>query len=72
MSRNRRPRRSLSTTRKGTEMSKLTEVVLTVAGVALFAIMGAVIMIEWFAGCGETYVDAYGKRHQYECVFIKQ
>jgi len=36
--------------------------------IALFA----VLMIEWIAGCGETYVDAEGERHAYECVFIPQ
>lgn len=32
----------------------------------------AVLLIEWMAGCGESYVDANGVRHQYECVFIPQ
>ena len=42
---------------------------VTIAMVA-FAGFFAVLIIEWMAGCGETYVDAYGKRHQYECVFL--
>lgn len=45
---------------------------LSVFAVTLFALLFAVVLIEWFAGCGETYVDAYGVRHQYECVFIKK
>ena len=32
----------------------------------------AIVVIEWMAGCGESYVDANGVRHQYECVFIPQ
>lgn len=40
-----------------------------IAMVAIGAFL-AVIIIEWMAGCGETYVDANGKRHQYECVFL--
>jgi len=36
------------------------------------AIVLAVLLVEWMAGCGETYVDANGVRHQYECVFIPQ
>jgi hypothetical protein len=43
------------------------------AEVVLCAVLGvlfAVLLIEWAAGCGESYVDAYGVRHQYECVFI--
>jgi hypothetical protein len=30
----------------------------------------AVAIIEWMAGCGETYIDANGQRHPYECVFL--
>lgn len=30
----------------------------------------AVVILEWLAGCGESYVDAQGSRHYYECVFI--
>lgn len=44
----------------------------TALGVVAFAAMLAVLLIEWMAGCGETYVDANGVRHQYECVFIPQ
>jgi hypothetical protein len=38
----------------------------------VFAVFVAVLFIEWFAGCGETYIDANGERHAYECVFIPQ
>lgn len=32
-----------------------------------------VLMVaEWAAGCGETYVDAKGVRHQNECLFIRR
>jgi hypothetical protein len=34
--------------------------------------LGAALLIEWFAGCGETYIDANGQRHAYECFFIKR
>jgi hypothetical protein len=27
--------------------------------------------MEWWVGCGESYVDAYGKRHMNECLFLK-
>lgn len=36
----------------------------------IFGMAMAVITIEWFAGCGESYVDANGVRHLNECVFI--
>ena len=31
-----------------------------------------VMLVEWSAGCGETYVDARGVTHQHECMFIKR
>ena len=30
------------------------------------------MVMEWAAGCGETYVDAKGVRHQNQCLFINQ
>jgi hypothetical protein len=36
----------------------------------LIGFLMGVLLVEWAAGCGESYVDAYGVRHQYECVFI--
>lgn len=44
----------------------------TVAAVTAFAVLGAVFLLEWMAGCGETYIDAKGERHEYECLFIKR
>jgi len=31
-----------------------------------------ILIIEWMSGCGETYVDANGVRHQHECIIIPQ
>jgi hypothetical protein len=39
---------------------------------AVFGVILAVLFAEWAAGCGETYVDAKGIRHQHECLFIKR
>ena len=39
-------------------------------GIALTSLLFAVFVIEWFAGCGETYIAADGKRYPYECVFM--
>jgi hypothetical protein len=36
---------------------------------AMVAGLLAVVILEWAAGCGETYVDAEGQVHQYECLF---
>ena len=30
------------------------------------------MVMEWAAGCGETYTDAKGNKHQNECLFIKR
>jgi hypothetical protein len=30
----------------------------------------ALVLVEWAAGCGETYTDANGVTHQNECVFL--
>lgn len=37
---------------------------------AVFVLGGAVMLAEWFAGCGETYVDSKGVRHNHECIFL--
>lgn len=44
----------------------------TVAVVTAFGLLGAVFLLEWMAGCGETYIDAKGERHANECLFIKR
>lgn len=31
----------------------------------------AVFLLEWMVGCGETYVDAKGERHEHQCLFIR-
>lgn len=47
-------------------LTKIAEVLLML----LFTVFVAVLFVEWLAGCGESYIDAKGVRHQYECVFI--
>lgn len=51
-------------------MKRPIEVILTMLGTLAFAILGAVFLLEWMAGCGETYIDAKGERHAHECMFI--
>ena len=36
----------------------------------VFVVAFAVALAEWFAGCGEHYIDANGKTHINECLFI--
>lgn len=42
-----------------------------IIGLILLGFM-VVMVAEWAAGCGETYVDSKGVRHQNECLFIKR
>lgn len=51
-------------------MNKWVERVLVLVGSAIFAVLFLVLMIEWLAGCGETWVQADGSRVVGECVFI--
>jgi hypothetical protein len=51
-------------------MKRLFDFVVAACTMTIFGVGLAVITIEWFAGCGESYTDAYGKRHLNECVFI--
>jgi len=45
-------------------MEKLFNVLLALLiGTAL-----AILMMEWFVGCGETYIDSKGERHKYACI----
>lgn len=37
---------------------------------AVFVLCGAIMLAEWFSGCGETYVDSAGRTHTHQCVFI--
>lgn len=38
--------------------------------VLVFVGFFAVILVEWFAGCGQTYIDAKGKAHTNKCLFL--
>lgn len=40
-----------------------------IIGLVFIGIM-VVLVAEWAAGCGETYVDSKGVRHKNECIFI--
>lgn len=46
--------------------------VVSVATATGFAVLMAVFLLEWMAGCGETYIDAKGVRHVNECLFINR
>ena len=44
---------------------------LIAAVVVLIPIFFALFIAEWAAGCGEAYVDYFGKEHINECLFIQ-
>lgn len=52
-------------------MKKAIHFLVATLGTILFALFLAVMLVEWAAGCGETYIDSKGVRHAHECVFIK-
>lgn len=35
-----------------------------------FVILVLFTLVEWAAGCGETYTDSKGRTHLNECIFI--
>jgi len=55
---------------KDSWLKRITRWVLTAVVMVLFCTFMAVVLIEWMAGCGESYIDANGRTHLNECVFI--
>ena len=51
-------------------MKELKEIILNFLIMVVFGALLAVITIEWFAGCGEYYIDARGNLIPNECVFL--
>jgi hypothetical protein len=49
---------------------KILGVILSALGILVFTVFMAAILVEWLVGCGESYIDAQGVRHQNDCVFI--
>lgn len=53
-------------------MKPLVRFLLSVVAYLAFAALLGALLLEALVGCGQTYVDAKGERHQYECLFIPQ
>ena len=51
-------------------MKQLLKNVLTISFGCLIGIVGALLIIEWAVGCGETYTDSMGVTHANDCVFL--
>ena len=52
-------------------LKKFNQILLEVMVVLALGIFMGILLVEWFAGCGETYIAADGNRYPFECVFIK-
>lgn len=44
----------------------------TVVVLIIIGCLGAVVIFEWMAGCGETYIDSEGVRHANKCIYINR
>jgi hypothetical protein len=51
-------------------MKRVIDWLLSVVLGSALAVLIFVVIVEWFARCGETYTDAQGNVHLEECVFI--
>jgi hypothetical protein len=51
-------------------MKKIGSFLLQGLMMVAFSALLAVITIEWFAGCGEYYIDSRGNVIPNECVFL--
>ncbi len=52
-------------------MNKTTKTIIDFLIATIFGVLVAILFMEWWVGCGESYVDAKGKRHMNECLFLK-
>lgn len=50
----------------------MTRTILELLACIAFAVLLAILLTEWLAGCGEHYIDARGVVHTYPCVFVPQ
>ena len=53
-------------------MKKIFATVTIFLITVLVTVFFAFMLVEWLAGCGETYVDSKGIRHANQCVFLGQ
>jgi hypothetical protein len=51
-------------------MKQLLKNIATIALGCLIGVVGALLLLEWAAGCGETYIDSKGVTHANDCVFL--
>lgn len=51
-------------------LTRIGKILAFIVAVLVFGVLMPLFIVEWMAGCGETYTDATGKVHINECVFI--
>jgi hypothetical protein len=51
-------------------MKKPTRIIIDFLIATIFGVLVAILFMEWWVGCGESYVDALGRRHMNECLFL--
>lgn len=51
-------------------MKKAFEILGQITLAVVIGSVLAIMVIEWMAGCGESYVDAKGITHANECIII--
>lgn len=39
---------------------------------AVIVLGGAVVLVEWLAGCGEHYIDSQGRTHIHQCIVLSE
>lgn len=53
-------------------MKKILASVASFLFTGLLGVFFALLLLEWMAGCGETYVDSKGVRHANQCIFLSK
>ena len=54
-----------------TLLKRVLRWLLQVAVVTACTVLAVIVLAEWMAGCGETYVDSKGVRHEHDCIIVK-
>jgi hypothetical protein len=52
-------------------LARIGKALAFIVVVLVFGVLMPIFLVEWMAGCGETYTDATGKVRAYECLFIQ-
>lgn len=66
------PYRPMTVTFRRPLWQRVLQWVINTVAAVVFAAGLTVLLLEFIVGCGETYLDAQGERHRYECLIIPQ